>query len=371
MKLTVNREDILPILANMANIAGNRPVQPILSHFYLEAAGEHCRFIASDLEIQLTVDRDFSVDTPGSCAIPAKKFYDICRALPENIYLTIHQDSDKLLLKAAKSRFTLHVLPAEQFPYLSIHRSRCQGHCDAALFREALAVAANAMAQNDARAFLNGVLIEVHGQEMRLVATDGHRLAMMHLPFAHSTEESEKTEAAAFQCILPRKAVMELLRIVSDGDIHIAMSDTSFVLNDGTQQFACKLIDARYPDYRRLIDHACPGVAIIDRQLFKIALQQNEVLTSDRNPTTHVCLTDDHLMLRSRNEEQEEGEVELDIQYAYTPADIAFNSQYLADTIQIFHHDRIQMRVKDNHGAAIFTPVDADNPLYILMPVRV
>lgn len=364
MKLTMDREDILPVLANMANIADRRPVQPILAHVLIEAAGQHCRFIATDQEVQLSVDKDHPVDMPGSCAVPARKLYDICRALPEHTPLEFHTDGDKLLLKAAKSRFTLHVLPASQFPYLSIHSNRCQGHCDAAQFREALAVTANTMAQNDARIFLNGVLLEIQGQEMRLVATDGHRLAMMTLPFASSLE------AESFQCILPRKAVMELLRIVSTGDIQLSLSDTSFVLDDGSQQFACKLIDAKYPDYRRVIPQGHPFFAVIDRQSFKSALQQSEVLVSDRNPTTQVHLDDNLMTLRSRNEEQEEGEVELTIAYQSQALDIAFNSRYLTDTIQIFNQDQIRMRVKEGNSAAVFTPMDVDNPLYILMPVR-
>ncbi len=364
MKLTIDRENILPILANMANIADRRPVQPILAHVLIEAAGQHCRFIATDQEIQLSVDMDHPVDMPGQCAVPARKLYDICRALPEHTPLEFNLNGEKLLIKAAKSRFTLHVLPAEKFPYLNIHSSCCQGNCEAGQFREALAVTANTMAQNDARIFLNGVLLEIQGQELRMVSTDGHRLAMMTLPFAHNLEEE------SFQCILPRKAVMELLRIVSNGDIHLELSDTSFVLDDGSQQFACKLIDAKYPDYRRVIPQGHPFFAILDRQSFKSALQQSEVLVSDRNPTTQVHLGADRLTLRSRNEEQEEGEIEITVEYQSNEIDIAFNSRYLTDTIQILPQENIRMRIKDGNSAAVFTPLDADNPLYILMPVR-
>ncbi|MGE4529819.1 MAG: DNA polymerase III subunit beta [Acidithiobacillus sp.] len=364
MKLTMDREDLIPILANMANIADRRPVQPILAHVLIEATDQHCRFIATDQEVQLSVDKAHPVDAPGHCAVPARKLYDICRALPEHSPIEFHQDGQKLLLKSSKSRFTLHTLPAEQFPYLTIRSSRCQGNCDAALFREALAVTANTMAQNDARIFLNGVLLEVATTELRLVATDGHRLAMMTLPFANSLE------GESYQCILPRKAVLELLRILGSGDIHLELSDTSFVLDDGKQQFSCKLIDAKYPEYRRVIPQGHPFSALIDRQIFKSGLQQSEVLVSDRNPTTHVHLGEDKMTLRSRNEEQEEGEIEIPIEYQSTEIDIAFNSRYLTDTIQIFAQENLRMRVKDGNSAAVFTPIDCDNPLYILMPVR-
>ncbi|MBU2849510.1 DNA polymerase III subunit beta [Acidithiobacillus ferrivorans] len=364
MKITIDREDLLPILANMANIADRRPVQPILAHVLIEAAGQHCRFVATDLEVQLSADLDHPVDVPGTCAVPARKLYDICRALPEHTPIEFHKDGEKLLLKAAKSRFTLHVLPADQFPYLSTHSSRCQGNCNAKAFREALAVTANTMAQNDARLFLNGVLIEVEGQELRLVATDGHRLAMMTLPFANNLE------SGSYQAILPRKAVLELLRILDDGDIALEMSDTGFLLNDGTQQFACKLIDAKYPDYRRVIPQGHPRFAILDRQTFKSALQQCDVLVSDRNPTTHLHLSNNQMTLRSCNEEQEEGEIQIPVEYQNDTLDIAFNSRYLTDTTQIFAQERLRMRVKDSDSSAVFTPIDGDNPLYIIMPVR-
>ncbi len=364
MKIILDREYLLPILANMANIADRRPVQPILAHVLIEAMGQHCRFVATDLEVQLSADLDHPVDTPGTCAVPARKFYDICRALPEHTPLELHTEGEKLLLKANKSRFTLHVLPADQFPYLSIHSSRCQGNCPSKIFREALAVAASTMAQNDARLFLNGVLIEVEGQEMRLVATDGHRLAMMSLPFANSSENG------SYQAILPRKAVLELLRILNDGDISLEISDTSFLLNDGTQQFACKLIDAKYPDYRRVIPQGHPYACILDRQIFKSGLQQSDVLVSDRNPTTHLHLASNQITLRSRNEEQEEGEIQIPVEYQDAALDIAFNSRYLTDTTQIFTQESLRMRVKDSASSAIFTPADGDNPLYIIMPVR-
>ncbi len=364
MKITIDREDLLPILANMANIADRRPVQPILAHVLIEAAGQHCRFVATDLEVQLSADLDHPVNAPGTCAVPARKLYDICRALPEHTPIEFHKDGEKLLLKAAKSRFTLHVLPADQFPYLSTHSSRCQGNCNAKAFREALAVTANTMAQNDARLFLNGVLIEVEGQELRLVATDGHRLAMMTLPFANNLE------SGSYQAILPRKAVLELLRILDDGDIALEMSDTGFLLNDGMQQFACKLIDAKYPDYRRVIPQGHPRFAILNRQTFKSALQQSDVLVSDRNPTTHLHLSNSQMTLRSCNEEQEEGEIQIPVEYQNDTLNIAFNSRYLTDTTQIFAQENLRMRVKDSDSSAVFTPVDGDNPLYIIMPVR-
>jgi len=364
MKIRVQRDMLLPMLANMVSVADRRPIQPILSHLLMRAEGDLVTCVATDLEVQLHSHVAAQVEQGGSWAIPARKLYDICRSLPEGAEITIARDKERIALRCGSARFHLQSLPAEQFPESSTDDTLFSGRCSASALREAMAVAATAMAQNDARFFLNGVLLEVAEQELRCIATDGHRLARMTLAFAHSTEQ------APYQGILPRKAVLELGRLLDGEDVELRFGHNAIVLADANMQFRCKLIDARYPDYRRVIPLGHPERAQLDRQALKQALTQISVLSSDKNPACVLHFQTETLALRSRNEEQEEAEVEIPVQYSGAGLEIAFNSHYLADSTQIFTDSEIAVQLKDNASSVLFTPLEGDNPLYIVMPIR-
>ncbi|MGK9450071.1 DNA polymerase III subunit beta [Acidithiobacillus caldus] len=364
MKIRVERDTLLPLLASMVSVADRRPIQPILSHLLVTAESDSLRCVATDLEIQLLAHIPAQVEQAGSCAIPARKLYDICRSLPEGSAMDILRDKERIALRCGSARFHLQSLPAEQFPESSNEDTLFSGQCSGTALRDALSIAATAMAQNDARFFLNGVLLEVVEQELRCVATDGHRLARMTLPFVHTAELPN------YQGILPRKAVLELGRLLDEQDIELRLGHNAVVLVNDRMQFRCKLIDARYPDYRRVIPLGHPERAQVDRLALKQALTQINVLSSDKNPACVLKFQTTSLSLRSRNEEQEEAEVEIPVQYGGAGLEIAFNSHYLADSTQIFTESEIAMQLKDNGSSVLFTPLEGDNPLYIVMPIR-
>ncbi|MGC9238233.1 MAG: DNA polymerase III subunit beta [Acidithiobacillus sp.] len=364
MKIRVERDTLLPMLASMVSVADRRPIQPILSHLLVKAEGESLSCVATDLEVQLYSHVAAQVEQAGACAIPARKLYDICRSLAEGSQIDISRDKERIALRCGSARFHLQSLPAEQFPESGADDALFSGQCSGTALREALSVAATAMAQNDARFFLNGVLLEVAEQELRCIATDGHRLARMTLPFAHAEE------LPTYQGIMPRKAVLELSRLLGEEDVELRFGHNAIVLANDTLQFRCKLIDARYPDYRRVIPLGHPERAQLDRQSLKQALTQINVLSSDKNPACVLNFRTETLGLRSRNEEQEEAEVEIPVQYSGAGLEIAFNSHYLADSTQIFADPEIAVQLKDNSSSVLFTPLEGDNPLYIVMPIR-
>ncbi len=364
MKIHLERERILPILSAMASIANRRPIQPILSHVLLESREGKIRFLATDLEVQLAAQMETPIDTPGKTTVPARKLFEIFRTLPENVQIELKQEGEHLRIRSGNARFSLHTLPAEQFPGLQPGETRLQGHCEAESFHTALSVASISMAQNDARFFLNGVLVEITGQQMRLVATDGHRLSLMHIPFV------QEGAHGSYQGILPRKAVLELLRLVASGNLSLCFSDTSFVLETADQQFSCKLVDAKYPDYRRVIPVGHPSKAHVQRMGFKNALQQIDIVSSDKNPAAILVFQDGEITLRSRNEEQEEAEIQIPAEFHGEKVEIAFNTRYLMDSAQILEDEDIQVSIKDGSSSAMFTGPESDNPLYIVMPIR-
>nr|RNF62953.1 DNA polymerase III subunit beta [Acidithiobacillus sulfuriphilus] len=367
MKITIDREKILPMLGNMANITDRRPIQPILGNVLIQAEKEQCKFVATDLEVQLSASIGNPADQEGQCTVPGRKLFDICRALPEGSQIQIHKDGEKVTVRAGNARFTLHTLPAETFPYLSISKPACSGSCLAPALRSALNTAATAMAQNDARFFLNGILLEIQDNLLRCVSTDGHRLAMMEIPF------DVLGDTPLYQGILPRKAVIELLRLLAsnNGEATLMLAETSFVLEQDDLQFSCKLIDAKYPEYRRVIPENHPHLAEVDRQELKNALQQVSILTADKNPATRMTLKPEQMILRAHNEEQEDAEIGFPINFSGPTMEIAFNIHYLLDTTQIFAEETLTMRLRDGGSSAVFTSAGQDTPLYVVMPMRI
>ncbi|WP_308389744.1 DNA polymerase III subunit beta [Acidithiobacillus sp. AMEEHan] len=364
MKLRVQKDEILPLLAATANIANRRPVQPILSHLLLRSTERGLQLIASDGEIQLRTELELKVEEGGQTAIPARKLYDICRTLVDGSEIFLHKDGERLTLRSGSARFTLPTLPAQDFPIMEERAARISGNCDGEDFQQALAAAATAMAHNDTRYFLNGVFVEIGEQKMRLVATDGHRLARVEIPFAHSSD------AAPYQGILPRKTVLELLRIVGSGDVAWSFDEQGCRMQQEAQEFASRLVDANYPDYRRVIPVGQFTQCIIDRPTLKTALQQIDVIASDKNPVCTLQFQPENLVLRSRNEEQEEGEISVPAVLHGEATEIAFNTRYLLDAQNIFASDELLIQVRDSSSSALIRSQESDNPLYIVMPIR-
>ncbi len=364
MKLRVQKDEILPVLAAMANIADRRPVQAILSHLLLRSSEKGIQLLATDSEIQLMAELELHVEEPGQTAIPARKFYDICRTLPDGTEILLQKNGERLTLRAGSARFTLPTLSAQDFPIMAERTARLSGNCDGEDLQRGLSVAASAMAHNDTRYFLNGVFVEIQEQKMRLIATDGHRLARMEIPFAHAPE------AEPFQGILPRKAVLELQRILSAGDVAWSFDEQGCRMQQGQQEFASRLVDANYPDYRRVIPLAQPTQCVIDRQTLKTALQQIDVIASDKNPACTLQFQAEELVLQSRNEEQEEGEIRVPAVLQGEATEIAFNTRYLLDAQQIFHCEQLLIQVRDSGSSALLRGQESDNPLYVVMPIR-
>ncbi|MCE5394494.1 MAG: DNA polymerase III subunit beta [Acidithiobacillus sp.] len=364
MKLRLQREEILPVLAAMANIADRRPVQAILSHLLLTCTESSMEILGTDAEIQLQATLPVASAEPGQLAIPARKLYDIVRAIAENSELRIDHVGERVTIRAGNARFTLPTLSAHEYPRMQQPKVRLQGHCQGEDFQQALGIAATAMAHNDARFFLNGVLLEVQEQQLRLVATDGHRLALMEVPFAHDAEQ------ASYQGIIPRKAVTELLRILEAGELVIRLSETACSFLQGQKEFSCRLIDAKYPDYRRVIPVGHPFEVHVERGSFKNALQQIDVISSDKSPACTLLFQGEQIILRSRNEEQAEGEVRIAASFQGSTTEISFNTRYLLDTQNIFNEEQLQLEIRDSSSSALIRGREQAYPLYVVMPIR-
>ncbi|CDQ10435.1 DNA polymerase III, beta subunit (modular protein) [Acidithiobacillus ferrivorans] len=362
-----SREDLLPALAATAGLAGRKNVLPGTSNILFGAERGVLRLTGSDMETEVSVDTSIPADAGfAPITLPAKKLLDILRNLPERSEVVLKMGGDgKCALRSGGSKFTLATLPAETFPLMSLDEIRPMGSCDASAFREALLTVEHAAPSGDARMFLNGVYFELTGDVMRLVATDSHRLAASELPFAPEEYSSECVG------ILPKKSVGEITRALSGatGSARISWADRAFVLESGKLQFATRLIDARYPEYQRVIPVASPYRLSFDREELALALRQAEVMADGKEHIVRLDMADESVMLKVTGEVNDMAEVEVPCVYNGPRMVIALNIHYLLDAVAVMGGERLDMGIRDFGNGVLITGL-GNFPLAVVMPVR-
>ncbi len=370
--LTTTRDALLAPLQSVAGIVEKRHTLPILSNVLIEKHGDQLTMLATDIEIQIRTTTGGHIGGEDvAITVGARKLQDILRALPDSADVSLALDDKRLTVKAGRSRFQLQTLPAADYPQLSPPDS------DAArltigqrAFKRQLAQVSYAMAQQDIRYYLNGLLLIADGGELRMVATDGHRLAYaaaaLEAPF--DAQAGTRTEA-----ILPRKTVLELARQLADSDdpLEILLAGNQAVFRFGSIELVTKLIDGKFPDYERVIPQAHPNLVSFARQPLLAALQRAAILTTDKFRGVRMVLEDGVLKIVSTNAEQEEAHDELEIDYHGDKLDIGFNVTYLLDVLNNLSSDTIDWHFNDGNSSVLITLPGNDQFKYVVMPMRI
>lgn len=361
------RDQLLVPLQAVCGIVEKRHTLPILSNVLIEKMGERLMLLATDIEMQIRTTTTSSGPEDAAITVAARKLQDILRSLPESSEVSLTLDERRLQLKAGKSRFNLQTLPAEDFPRmaeasgktLTLRLSQKQ-------FKRQLALVQYAMAQQDIRYYLNGLLLVVQGNELRLVATDGHRLA-------YASETLERTEQERTEAILPRKAVLELSRQLADNDeaLEITLTPTQARFTFDNVEFISKLIDGKFPDYERVIPQHQGKIVRLDRAAFQHALQRAAILTNEKFRGVRLVLSAGSLKIISSNSENEEAQEELEIDYAGDGLDVGFNVNYLLDVLNNIGAETIEFRLADSNSSALITLPDNERFKYVVMPMRI
>src|SRR5258706_1082441 len=305
--IKAKRDDILTPLSAVSGIIERRHTLPILSNVLIEQAGQNLSFLATDIEIQITARTALSAGGEAKAiTVGAPKLDDILRALPDGADLTLQQQEKRLLVKAGKSRFTLQTLPAEDFPRLAKPAGEAaRFSLSQKALRRLLGLVQYAMAQQDIRYYLNGLLMVVEDGELKVVATDGHRLAFAALPLGASLPRQE--------AIVPRKTVVELTKLLADSDdeVSIELSGTQAAFSFGAIELVSKLIDGKFPDYTRVIPTQHKNRLQIEREPLRQALQRAAILSNEKFRGVRWVLTDGSLKIVSSNGHQEGAHEEL------------------------------------------------------------
>jgi DNA polymerase III subunit beta len=369
MKLIVEaqRDELLKPLQAVAGIVERRQTLPILSNVLIERRAGTLFLAATDLEIQIRASFDCEGETGDSeFTVSARKLVDILRTLPDAIQVRLNVTDSRLHLQAGSSRFTLQTLPAEEFPRLPELPSDAPAlRVEQGLLKRLLSKVQFAMAQQDVRYYLNGLLVVVEGSSFLAVATDGHRLAL-----AKAEVEGEHGRQ---EVILPRKTVLELMRFLEDGEqpLEVRFGGNQVAFSAGGRLILSKVVDGKFPDYQRVIPKELPKHFSIDRPLIQQALQRVGVLANDKLRGVRWIITPDNLRIVCNNAEQEEAEEELAIAYQGDPLDIGFNISYLLDVFSNVPAPEFTCGFGDASSSALITLREDPDFRYVVMPMRI
>src|SRR5213083_2675591 len=365
--IKAKRDDLLTPLAAVSGIIERRHTLPILSNVLIDGSGDKLSFLATDIEIQISARsglsgaRDSRAFTGG-----ARKLLDILRALPEDAEVTLQPQDKRLLVRAGKSRFSLQTLPAEDFPRLAKAAGEVARFAmPQKALRRLLGLVQYAMAQQDIRYYLNGLLMVVEGGELKLVATDGHRLAFAALPLTANLPRQE--------AIVPRKTVVELAKLLaeSDDEVRIELSPTQAGFSFGSIELVSKLIDGKFPDYTRVIPTQHKNKLTAQREPLRQALQRAAILSNEKFRGVRWVLTDGSLKIVSSNADQEEAQEEVEVKYNGDALDIGFNVNYLLDVLNNVAGNELECAFGDSSSRELNSYPSEKGFKYVVMPMRI
>ncbi|HZV62970.1 MAG TPA: DNA polymerase III subunit beta [Methylophilaceae bacterium] len=367
MNIKINRDTLLKPLSAVTGIVERRHTLPILSNLLVEATPDRIVLTATDLEMQISLAVETDVGGELSTTISAKKLLDICRSLPENAEMNLTPLDSRIQVKAGKSRFNLQTLPAADYPVMSRINGSAQAiiKISQGLLKNLFKQVEFAMAQQDIRYYLNGLLFEVNANRLNVVGTDGHRLSFTSTELAQNYEKQE--------LILPRKTVLELIKLLNDSDeevtIEVAQGQVNFTFND--IRLISKVIDGKFPDYTRVIPSRHQLSFTVDRLTILLSMQRASILSNEKYRGIRMVLNKDSLRLISTNSEQEEAEEELEISYAGEPLDIGFNVTYLIDVLNNVDSENVAFSFADANSSCLVTVPDNTDYKYVVMPMRI
>jgi len=365
MKFTINREQLLTPLQQIVSVIEKRQTMPILANVLIDIKDDQLTLTGTDLEIQIIARLNINSATAGSITVPARKFLDICRLLPNGAEIKFEQHDDKVKISSNRSKFSLSCLPADNYPEFAESELENQFSINAGKFKKALDKTLFCMANQDVRYYLNGLLLHISNSKLELVASDGHRLSI----YEDQLEQGTGFEA---RIILPRKGVLELNRLLDDPDAELKVEFSSnniriFIKN---LVFSAKLVDSKYPDFGKVFQQDFFSKIHIEKQLLKNALTRVAILSNEKFKGVTFDMTSDSLRISTHNPEHDEAEEELAIEYTGDPLSIAFNAQYLLDAVSNLDSEYAVLTIASNASSCFIDEPECCAYKFIVMPMR-
>ena len=366
MKFTVSRESILKPLQLVAGVVERRQTLPVLANVLVVVEGNQLSITGTDLEVEIVGRVDLEEEAvEGEITVPAKKFLDICKALPDGSMIGFSLDDQKVTVKSGRSRFNLSTLSATEFPAVEEGENEISFSCAQKEIKRLIDRTGFAMAQQDVRYYLNGMLWEIRPEELRVVATDGHRLALCTRPITADIDEPR-------QSILPRKGVIELSRLLGDAnetvDIVLGPNHIRAVTADYT--FTSKLVDGKFPDYERVLPKGGDKEIIGSRTDLKQAFARTAILSNEKYRGVRLLLEAGQITVVANNPEQEEAEDTVAVDYNGDSLEVGFNVSYLLDVTNVLDTEDIKITLSDSNSSALIEEPENSDSAYVVMPMR-
>jgi len=365
MRFTLQREALLKPLQQVVNVVERRQTMPVLANLLVSVSADRLSVTASDLEVELVASCSLEGASDGETTIPARKLFDIVRALPDGSSVTINQAAERVTVSAGRSRFTLSTLAAGDFPSADELEVVERVRLPESVLKELIERTAFAMAQQDVRFYLNGLLFDLSETRFRCVATDGHRLALCEANIPTGGQSRK-------QLILPRKGVLELQRLLegSDTEIELELGRSHLRVRRADVCFTSKLIDGRFPDYEAVIPIGADKHVVVERELFRSSLQRAAILSNEKYRGVKIEVNPGQLRVIAHNPEQEEAVEEIEAETAVDGVGIGFNVNYLLEAISALRGEKVLIQLRDANSSALVREVNSEACRHVVMPLR-
>lgn len=365
MKFSINREQILGPLQQIARIIDKRQTMPILSNVLIQCKSNQLIMTGTDMEVQIVSRLDLNnIRDKGSITLPAKKLLDICRLLPTESEIKFDLDDSKVKVSCGRGRYSLNTLPADIFPEFSLYSANVIFNINAGKLKEGLDKTAFCMGVNDTRQYLNGLELSIQNSKLKLMASDGHRVALYEDNIEYTGQDTK--------IILPRKAVQELSRLLDDSDenAEIRISSNTIEVLYKNVVLASKLIDGRFPNISRCLNQSFLEPISVDRLSLKDALMRVEVLSNEKYKGVNFDIESCSLRLSTNNPEHDEAEEDVVIDYMGDSVTVAFNAQYMLDAVNNIDDSSVKMTVATNASACFIDASGKSLFRYLVMCMR-
>ena len=365
MNFKILKSKLSEPLSLLASVAESRQSIPILSNIFIKAEKDLITLIATDLEIELSfkIDCDAILE-PGETTVSARKIFDLTRSLPDETSLEFMLKENQLIVTALKFNGEFAILPIQDFPVVEIEKFDLETTFNGKVFADLIDQTSFAMASQDVRYYLNGILIEMEGSNVNLVATDGHRLA-----WASETLEKDLEEN---KLILPRKSALELQKLLNlyPGEVNLSFSSNQILISSDEFRFVSKLIEGNYPDYQKVFPSGEEQTLKVEKSLIQTALNRASVLSNEKYRGVKFILSKDNLKICANNPSKESAEEEISVDYSGDDLEIGFNISYIQESLSVIHNAEVDFVFYGPENSCIIKNNKNDNLVHVIMPMR-
>jgi len=367
MKFSILQSQLVPSLQLVSGEVEKRQTLPVLANLLIKVENAILSITATDLEIEMSVE--LTLDNPsqdGDITVPARKLVDICRSLSSDSLIEFQLVDSRLKIQTGKNRFSLSTISAQEFPNIEDARFDESLTISSQSLKDLIDKTQFAMAQQDVRYYLNGMLFEFEDNKLLTVATDGHRLALSRLQL------DGQSVANKMQAIVPRKGVMEATKLLSSSDsqCQIKLNNNHLRIILDKYIFTSKLVDGRFPDYDKVLPKQAKRELISDRETIKDAFSRASILCNEKFRGVRLNISNSKLVIHANNPEQEEAEIELDIDYNSEDMEIGFNVGYLVDALNAIKTEKVRFNLGDSNSSVLIESDENADSLYVVMPMR-